>query len=70
MPYHRLQLFCRGLSWVGEVDFMVEAGGGEVVGVAGGGEVAETLLVRIRGIEFLRGDKSVVKVEIVFFVFS
>ena len=38
MPNHRLQLFRRGFSWVGEVDFVVETGGGEVVGVASGGD--------------------------------
>ena len=38
MPHYRLQLFRCGFSWVGEVDFVVEAGGGEVVDVAGGGD--------------------------------
>jgi len=38
MPNHRLQLLCRGFSWVGEVDFVVETGGREVVGVAGCGD--------------------------------
>ena len=37
MPNHRLQLFWHGFSWVGEVDFVVKAGGGEVVDVTFGG---------------------------------
>ena len=38
MPNHRLQFFQRGFSWVGKIDFVVETGGGEVVGVAGDGD--------------------------------
>ena len=38
MPNHRLQFFRRGFSWVGKVDFVVETGGREVVGVAGCGD--------------------------------
>ena len=36
MPNHRLQFFHRRLPRVGEVDFVVEAGGGEVVYVVVG----------------------------------
>jgi hypothetical protein len=37
MPNHRLQFFRCGFSWVGKVDFVVKAGGGEVVDVTFGG---------------------------------